>query len=138
TDAQTDEYVAGQTGDARYPLSTALYNAVFGSTGAAPTITTSSLPSGTAGTAYSATLAATGATSIAWSLTSSSLPSGLSLNTSTAAITRTPTTAGTSIFTLHATNTANNLSSTKALSITVNSGGTPPTITTSSLSSGTV
>src|SRR5207247_3430627 len=30
TFGQHDEYVSSQTGDARYPLSTALYNAVFG------------------------------------------------------------------------------------------------------------
>jgi Glycosyl hydrolases family 18/Concanavalin A-like lectin/glucanases superfamily/Bacterial Ig domain/Putative Ig domain len=146
TFGQHDEYVSNQTGDARYPLSTALYSAVFGAgggggTGSAPTVTSSSLPAGTVGSAYSATLTATGATSIGWSLSAGSLPTGLSLNSSTGAITGTPTTAATSNFTVQATNTANNLSSTKALSITINAGspsGTSPVISTSSLPAGTV
>jgi len=53
----------------------------------APTlaITTSSLPSGQVGTAYSATLVATGGTTpYTWSLTSGTLPAGLNLNASTA------------------------------------------------------
>ena len=40
TFGQHDEYVSSQTGDARYPLSTALYNAVFGP----PSPSVSSLP----------------------------------------------------------------------------------------------
>src|ERR1043166_8336538 len=53
------EYLSGQTGNARYPLSGALYNAVFGSGGSSvpsgtpPTISKSSLPSGTVSTPYS-------------------------------------------------------------------------------------
>jgi len=58
------------------------------------TITPASLPNGTVGTAYSATLVATGGTApYTWSLTSGTLPAGLSLNTSTGAITGTPTVA---------------------------------------------
>ncbi|MGA8730703.1 MAG: Ig domain-containing protein, partial [Terracidiphilus sp.] len=57
-------------------------------------ITTTSLPSGQVGTAYSATLAATGGTSpYAWSLTSGTLPAGLTLNAATGAISGTPTAA---------------------------------------------
>jgi hypothetical protein len=56
-------------------------------------ITTTSLPNGQDGVAYSTTLAATGGTPpYTWSLTSGSLPTGLSLNASTGAITGTPTT----------------------------------------------
>src|SRR5439155_112553 len=113
-----DEYVSNQTGDARYPLSTALYSAVFGSgTGTAPTIATSSLPAGAVGAAYSQTLTATGATPITWSL-SGSLPAGLSLNSSTGAITGTPTTSGTSALTVQATNLAG--TATKLLSLAIN------------------
>jgi Putative Ig domain len=55
-------------------------------------ITTSSLPNGQVGTAYSATLTATGGTTpYTWSLTSGILPAGLSLNGATGAITGTPT-----------------------------------------------
>jgi len=57
-------------------------------------ITTSALPSGQVGAAYSTTLLATGGTTpYSWSLTSGSLPAGLSLNSSTGAITGTPTVA---------------------------------------------
>jgi hypothetical protein len=55
------------------------------------TITTTSLPGGQVGTAYSATLAASGGTSpYSWSLTSGALPAGLTLNAATGAITGTP------------------------------------------------
>jgi Putative Ig domain len=54
-------------------------------------ISTSSLPNGQIGAAYSTTLAATGGVSpYTWSLTSGSLPAGLTLNASTGAITGTP------------------------------------------------
>ena len=57
-------------------------------------ISTSSLPGGQTGAAYSATLAATGGVSpYTWSLTSGTLPAGLTLNASTGAITGTPSAA---------------------------------------------
>jgi hypothetical protein len=84
-------------------------------TGTAPAITTASLPGGTAGTAYSQTLTATGDTPVTWSIDTGALPNGLTLSNST--ISGTPTTAGTSEFTVKATNAAGN--DTKALSITV-------------------
>ncbi len=53
-------------------------------------ISTSSLPNGQTGVAYTATLVATGGVSpYTWSLTSGSLPAGLTLNASTGAITGT-------------------------------------------------
>jgi len=56
------------------------------------TITTTSLPAGTVGNAYAATLTASGGTApYEWSLTKGSLPSGVSLDASTGAITGTPT-----------------------------------------------
>ncbi|MFZ1904252.1 MAG: putative Ig domain-containing protein [Steroidobacteraceae bacterium] len=56
-------------------------------------ISTTSLPGGQVGAAYSATLTATGGTSpYGWSITSGSLPAGLSLSSS-GAISGTPTTA---------------------------------------------
>ena len=70
----------------------------------APTITTDSLPNGTEGTSYSQTLTATGTAPITWSVTSGSLPTGLTLNESTGLISGTPTTAGTSTFTVKAAN----------------------------------
>ena len=57
-------------------------------------ITTASLPAGTLGNAYAATLAASGGTSpYKWSLSSGTLPSGLSLTASTGAITGKPSSA---------------------------------------------
>ena len=50
-------------------------------------ISTTSLPTGTVGSSYSATLVATGGTTpYTWSLTSGTLPTGLQLNASTGAI----------------------------------------------------
>ena len=57
-------------------------------------ITTTSLPAGTVGDDYAATLSASGGTSpYKWSLISGSLPSGLSLNAATGAISGTPASA---------------------------------------------
>ena len=97
-------------------------------------ITTATLPDATQNASYTATLAAnlTGAT---WSVISGSLPAGLTLNTSTGAITGTPTTAGTSRFTVRAVKDSK--SAEKQLSITVSPIPTI-TITTESLPSGTV
>jgi hypothetical protein len=89
-----------------------------------PTITTSSLPSGTAFTPYQqTTLAATGGTPpYTWSLTSApdTFPGGLSLS-STGNITGMPTTPLAYDFTVQATDSAN-LSANASLSITINSG----------------
>lgn len=62
-----------------------------------PTITTTSLPAGTTGTAYDATLAATPAGGT-WSISYGSLPVGLTLNPTTGAITGTPTVVEDALF----------------------------------------
>jgi len=84
-------------------------------------ITTSSLPNGVTSTAYSATLQSTGGvTPITWTVSIGSLPAGLSLNASTGAITGTPTTAGTTNFTVQAADSGTPQQKvTKALSITI-------------------
>jgi len=57
-------------------------------------VSTTSLPSGRQGSAYTGYLTATGGSGVyTWALASGSLPPGLSLNPSTGAITGTPTTA---------------------------------------------
>ena len=79
-----------------------------------PAITTESLPEGTVGQPYTATLEATG-NNITWS--SSDLPTWLTLDASTGVITGTPTTAGTYNFTVKAENSAG--SDSKEFSLTI-------------------
>ena len=84
---------------------------------AAPSITTSSLPGGKVGEAYSQTLSATGTMPITWGIDSGNLPAGLTLDEATGEISGTPTAEGTAKFTVKATNSAG--SGTKELSITI-------------------
>jgi hypothetical protein len=72
-----------------------------------PTITTTSLPNGVRGTAYSQTVQATGGTlPYTWSVSVGSLPSGLSLNSSSGVISGTPTKIQTKSFTVRCTDAA--------------------------------
>ena len=101
-----------------------------------PSITTTSLPAGTVGVAYSGTLVATGgATPYSWSISSGSLPAGLSLTASTGVISGTPTTANTYSFTAKVTD-ANSNTATASLSITISATVQPPSIITTSLPGG--
>ena len=93
------------------------YFTISENTAAAPSITTSSLPDGKVGEAYSQTLTANGTTPIKWSISGGALPDGLSLNKDTGKISGTPTADGTAKFTVKATNSAG--SNTKELSITI-------------------
>jgi hypothetical protein len=104
----------------------------------APAVSTISPASGTVGTAYSATLQETGGVApLTWSISSGTLPSGLSLNGSTGAITGTPTTPGTSNFTVKVTDSGSPpLASSKQVSITINAPVLA--VTTSSLPAGDV
>ena len=99
-------------------------------------LTTTTLPSGTVGTPYTATLAATGGvTAYAWS--SAALPSGLTLNAATGVISGTPAAinAGAINFTVTDAGTPQQTQST-SLTLTVNAG--TPVITTASLAAATV
>ena len=87
-----------------------------GGKGVAPTITTTSLPGGAVGTAYSQTLSAAGDAPITWSIDTGSLPGGLNLSTA-GIISGMPRTSGIFTFTVKATNAAG--SGTKALSIMI-------------------
>lgn len=97
-----------------------------GSGGGSPlSVTTTSLPNGTAGTAYSQSLAATGGTPpYTWGLVQGLgvLPAGLSLS-SGGVISGTPTTAGTYNFTVQVTDSAN-ATAQRALSIVIGAAGT--------------
>jgi hypothetical protein len=86
-----------------------------------PSITTTSLPSAFAGSAYSTTVVATGGTTpYTWSISSGSLPGWASLNSSTGVISGTPANsdAGITSFTIKVTDNAS-LTATQPLTLTV-------------------
>src|SRR5204863_151182 len=94
------------------------------------TVSTSSLPDGTTGTAYSQTLLATDAQgTVIWSIASGALPAGLNLNAATGEISGTPTAQGIANFTIRAADGVS-IPSQRALSIGIY---TPVAIVTSSL-----
>lgn len=118
--AATGNY-SNQTTDAPYVLSIQ----------APLAISSTSLPGGAVGTAYSQTLAATGAWgAYSWSVSSGSLPAGLSLNAQTGVVSGTPTTGGTSTFTITATGTgvpAQTATQAYSVAITAPPVSSPPT-----------
>ena len=97
-------------------------------TTAKPSITTTTLPSGVVGMAYSEALQATGYPAPTWSKASGNLPDGFALS-SEGKITGTPTKSGTFSFTVKATNASG--SDTKELAIKVTSNITGLTVTPS-------
>jgi hypothetical protein len=104
------------------------------------TVTTTSLPVAILGVPYSAVVTAGGSTGpFIWVLESGKLPAGLSLSSSTTdsvIISGTPTTLGTSNFTLQVTDSTGAVAS-QALSITINPAP-PLSVATRSLSAGMV
>jgi len=90
------------------------------------TITSTSLPTGTVGVPYSATLAATGGTApyINWTVASGSLPPGLNLNSSIGVISGTPSSsAGTPFsFSITVKDSKGQISSAQSLSISIAQG----------------
>src|SRR5438477_4757653 len=84
------------------------------------TITTSSLPYGTAGAAYAAQLTSSGGSGAPiWSIAKGSLPTGLSLDPNKGVISGTPTTGGTSAFTVMALDPETQQTATKDLFIAI-------------------
>jgi len=126
--------VTNPSSSASTPFSSFTYT----TTSSPPAVSTTALSGGTVGAAYSATLQAIGGrTPYTWTLASGTLPAGLTLS-SAGAISGTPTTAATSSFTVQVKD-SNNLTATKALSITVGTvAGTPLAISTTSLGNGVV
>src|SRR5581483_191166 len=89
-----------------------------------PSITTTSVPDATSGSAYSSTLAATGGTTpFTWSISSGSLPSGLTLSSSTGTISGTTSKTGAFSFTAKVTDAASK-SDTQALTLNVSTQNT--------------
>lgn len=85
-------------------------------------VTTTTMPNGTEGQFYSQTLSAEGGTSpYTWSIVADALPTGLSLASATGVISGVPTTAGSSSFTVQATDSAGSpATDNQVLSITIN------------------
>ncbi|MBI2815785.1 MAG: putative Ig domain-containing protein [Acidobacteria bacterium] len=136
TTAGTFNFTAMAT-DSNLNTATRALSILINSPSATLTITTASLPNGTQGTAYSAQLTASGGTMpYSWSLATGTLPAGLTLTASTGAISGTPSTAGTSSFTVRVTD-ASAQTTTRALSITIDAAGATLTVTTASLPAGT-
>ncbi len=104
---------------------------------AAPTITTTTLPAGTEGAAYSQQIAGKGLAPLAYSLSAGSFPAGLTMS-GAGLISGTPTgPTGTANFTVKVTDGSNPVqTATQALAITVNLPA-PPSITTTTLPAGT-
>ena len=99
------------------------------------TVNPASLPNGSLGLAYSQTVSATGGTGpYTFSILAGTLPAGLTLNTSSGVIAGTPTSAGSSTFTVQAVNSLGN-SGTRdytinigTVSLTVNPATLPATV----------
>ncbi|MEY4607243.1 MAG: hypothetical protein RLY45_2003 [Actinomycetota bacterium] len=109
------------------------------STAPAPVaVSTSSLPNATVGSPYSTTLTATGGSgTYGWSLSAGTLPTGLTLS-SAGVLSGTPTTSGTSTFSVTAVDTAPGAtgSSSKQLTLTVNASPYPGSFAKSSPKNG--
>jgi len=90
-----------------------IYQVVVATTGSPLVVTTTILPGGTPGAAYSATLAAAGGSgAYTWSVLPGSLPAGLSLNSNTGVISgMLPSTPGSSNFTVQVTDMLPNTAS---------------------------
>jgi N-terminal glycosyl-hydrolase-114-associated domain/Putative Ig domain/Right handed beta helix region len=103
-------------------------------------VSTTSLPAGTVGTPYSATLAATGGTTpYTWAITAGSLPAGITLS-SAGILNGTPTASGSFPITVQVTDSTapTHQTASKALTLTIAAAPPPLTITTTSLPGGAV
>ncbi len=106
-------------------------------------VTTTSLPNGQVGAAYSATLAATGGTApYSWALTAGTLPAGMTFDTASGALGGTPTAAATATsLTFTVTDSgahAHSVGATLALTVGTTTPPAAPTVTTTTLPNGIV
>jgi hypothetical protein len=115
----------------------ATYTVNISAAGSTLSLTTGTLPNGTVGTPYSATIGVTGGTSpYSCAITSGTLPAGLALGAS-CLVSGTPTTAGTVTVMVKATDSSNPVQSTTG-SETITISPTGVTLTSGTLPNGTV
>lgn len=134
--AGTSPFTVTVTDSATSPLSASVALSI---TIHAMSITTTTLPSATVGTAYNQALAVVGGTSTySWAVTAGVLPADLSLDGATGIISGTPTLAGTSNFTVTVTDSSvPAVTASQALSIVVSPVGSPLSITTTTVPAAT-
>ena len=102
-------------------------------------ISTTTLPTGQVGAAYSATLVATGGASpLNWTTTSGTLPSGLMLNAATGAITGTPTTSVNNLALTFQVNDSESPAQAKSVNLTLTIEPATLSISTTTLPSGQI
>lgn len=94
----------------------------------APSITTTALPDGAAGGAYSGAVAATGSGTIGFAVTGGAVPAGLTFDATTGVLSGIPTSPGSSTFTITATSAYGSASATYRIAVF-----TTPTIVTATL-----
>ncbi len=140
----TAQVADGSGATASASFSVAITGGSGGGGGGTLTLTTGTLPNGTINAPYNATVGVSGGTApYSCALASGTLPAGLTL-AANCAVTGTPTVAGTSTVTVHATDAANPANSvTGPVSITISSaalsvGGTLPSGTAGSTYTGSV
>lgn len=131
-----------QTGQSSNSVPVTVAPGNSGNHGHALAISTTSLPSGTAGAAYSAGLAATGGSpAYTWSITSGQLPGGMTLDVASGVISGTPTASGTYNFMAKVTDSSSPAqTASAALTLTVAAAAqtiAPLQITSPSLPAGT-
>ncbi|HVK23164.1 MAG TPA: putative Ig domain-containing protein [Actinokineospora sp.] len=85
-----------------------------------PKLLTTPMPVGFVGKYYQGKAVSNTPATIRWAVTSGALPAGLTLNKDTGGVVGTPTTAGTSTFTVTATNKSGQANATATYSVTVN------------------
>jgi hypothetical protein len=106
---------AGRTASKRFTITI-----LDAGTSSKPAIATGNLPAGSAGVPYSFTLQATGGRGgYQWSVVQGALPAGLALDGATGTIAGTPTTPGTSTFSLQVTDSGGQQSTAIPFSLTI-------------------